>query len=130
MDTFTRDWNVIDFKYEPYSGNWSELPQVSKLPTDRLQDQVYEIDDDGDVDLEDGSGAASGVAKEGYILKGTEAGTDSFISVATKSFKRRWMSLRQEIDGTCSLEFHKDSKKCEPKGALCLDFCHQIIRVS
>lgn len=70
------------------------------------------------------------MSREGYILKGTEAGTDSFISVATKSFKRRYMSLRQEIDGTCLLEFYKDNKKADSKGTICLDFCHQIMRVS
>ncbi|KAI1305795.1 Dedicator of cytokinesis protein 9 [Halotydeus destructor] len=128
IDSFTRDWHVIDFKYDQYSGNWSELPKVPKVH-ERLLNQVYEVDDTDD-DLEDAVNSAVGIAKEGYILKGTEAGTDSFISVATKSFKRRWMSLRQEIDGTCTIEFHKDSKKADSKGTICLDFCHQIIRNS
>lgn len=32
-------------------------------------------------------GNECGVIKEGYLLKGPEAGTDSFISLATKVFK-------------------------------------------
>ena len=129
IDSFTRDWNVIDFKHErEYSGSWSELQRLPKIH-ERLQDQVYEIDVE-DEDIEDAINSAILVAKEGYILKGTEAGTDSFISVATKSFKRRWMSLRQGIDGSSVLEFHKDLNKKEPKGAICLDFCQQVLRNS
>lgn len=106
--------------------SWSELSRLPKMH-ERLQDQVYEIDDVDDLD--DPANSANIIAKEGYILKGTEAGTDSFISVATKSFKRRWMSLRQEIDGSSVLEFYKDKEKKESKGAICLDFCHHLARV-
>lgn len=76
------------------------------------------------------NGRPAGIVYEGFILKGSEAGTDSFLSVATKSFKRRWMSLRQELDGTCMLEFHKGPKKLESKGAICLDFCSQLVKNS
>lgn len=128
IDSFTKDWNVIEYRYEQYSGSWSELPKLPKI-YERLQDQVYEIDDDCDATgLEDTLNGLSLLTKEGYILKGSEAGTDSFLSVATKSFKKRWMSLRQELDGSCSLEFYKDSKKRESKGAINLDLCQQIVR--
>ena len=40
------------------------------------------------------------------------------------------MSLRQEIDGTCIIEFHKDINKTESKGTICLDFCHKVLKVS
>ena len=129
IDSFVRDWNTIQFKYEPYSGNWSELPRLPKIH-ERLQDQVYEIDDDcdGRTGSEDGLNGLSLLTKEGYILKGSEAGTDSIFSVATKSFKKRWMSLRQELDGSCSVEFFKDNKKLDSKGSICLDLCHQIVK--
>lgn len=129
IDSFVRDWNTIHFKYEPYSGNWSELPRLPKVH-ERLQDQVYEIDDDcdGRTGSQDGLSGLSLLTKEGYILKGSEAGTDSIFSVATKSFKKRWMSLRQELDGSCSIEFFKDNKKSESKGSICLDLCHQIVK--
>jgi hypothetical protein len=119
---------VIEYRYEQYAGSWLELHKLGKI-YERLQDQVYEIDDDCDaIGLEDTLNGLSLLTKEGYILKGSEAGTDSFLSVATKSFKKRWMSLRQELDGSCSLEFYKDSKKRESKGAINLDLCHQIVR--
>ena len=128
IESFTKDWHVIEYKYEQYSASWSELPKLPKV-YERLQDQVYEIDDDCDANgLEDTLNGLSLLTKEGYILKGSEAGTDSFLSVATKSFKKRWMSLRQELDGSCSLEFYKDSKKRESKGSINLDLCHQIVR--
>lgn len=139
---------MIDFKYDSYSGNWSELPKVPKITDQRLQDQVYEIDDDtlvsgghydnhssygnSCINSNDGTSSSSTglLSKEGYILKGSEAGTDSFLSVATKSFKKRWMVLRQEIDGSSSLEFYKDNRKSDSKGSICMDLCHQIIRNS
>ena len=144
LETFTRDWNVIDFKYDPYSGNWSELPKVPKITDQRLQDQVYEIDNDdyGQGQYYDYTGSNYGLnqnyghndnsggilLKEGYIMKGSEVGSDSIFSVATKSFKKRWMILRQEIDGSSSVEFFKDQRKIDSKGSICMDLCHQIIR--
>lgn len=100
-----------------------------------LTDEIYELDDD-EINATNNNNekdyyaynSAVGITKEGYILK-AEA-TDSFISIANKSFKRRWMSLRQEIDGTCMLEFHKDSMKMESRGEICLEFCNQLVKVS
>ncbi|RWS24510.1 dedicator of cytokinesis protein 9-like protein, partial [Leptotrombidium deliense] len=131
IDGFTRDWTAVSFKYEPYSGSWTELPKAPKLSEHMidLSDQVYEIDDDYEQQLEDAVDAVN-IAKEGYVLKGSEAGTDSLFSVATKSFKRRWMTLKQEVDGNCVLELHKDHKKLESKGAICLDCCNQVTRNS
>ncbi|RWS10848.1 Dedicator of cytokinesis protein 9-like protein, partial [Dinothrombium tinctorium] len=126
IDGFTRDWTVVSFKYEPYSGSWQELPKTQKRD---LADHVYEIDDDDELELED-EVTSDYVAKEGYILKGAESGTNSFISVAAKLFKRRWMILRQRIDGSSVLELYKDNKRSEAKGEICLDFCHQVTRNS
>lgn len=39
------------------------------------------------------------------------------------------MCLRQEIDGTHILEFHKDERKTDSKGAICMDFCNKVVRV-
>lgn len=36
---------------------------------------------------------------------------------------------RQEVDGTYLLEFHKDERKNDSKGALVMDFCTQINKV-
>jgi len=129
INGFLRDWNIVIFKYENYSGSWIELPKLTSLNDSHcLQDQVFEVDDEDHekVDIIN----SVGITKEGYILRGSEASTNAFMSMTTKSFKRRWMSLRQEIDGTCIIEFHKDNHKTESKGTICLDFCHQVIKVS
>lgn len=135
INSLKRDFCVVTFQYGFFSGSWIELPKFCKVNDQiNLTDQIYELDDDdlhtknnNDPDFYEYNSTV-GITKEGYIL--CEAGTDSFISIATKSFKRRWMSLRQEIDGTCMLEFHRDSKKMDSKGAICLDFCNQLVKNS
>lgn len=130
IKSYLKDWHVVNYKYKSYSGSYLQLP---KLPRQgELEDQIYEVD----TDIENGKDAVnalgneSGVIKEGFLLKGPEAGTDSFISLATKSFKRRYVCLRQEVDGTHILEFHKDDRKTDSKGALCMDFCNKVVRSS
>lgn len=50
-----------------------------------------------------------------------------FSSIGSKSFKKRFCHLRQQIDGTYVLEFSKDEKKSDVKIAN-LDFCTEILR--
>lgn len=52
-----------------------------------------------------------------------------FFRILFQSFKRRYVCLRQEVDGTHILEFHKDDRKTDSKGALCMDFCNKVVRV-
>ena len=135
INTFKRDFCIVTFQYGFFSGSWIELPKFCKVSDQlNLTDQIYELDDDelnttnnNDANFYEFNSTV-GISKEGYILY--ETATDSFISIASKSFKRRWMSLRQEIDGTCMLEFHKDNKKMESKGAICLDFVIQLVKNS
>lgn len=131
IDGFLRDWNVMNFKFEKYSGSWCELPKLPRLTDEaiKLQDQVYEIDDlDDENDIQHRNQSAK-ITKEGFILRGSETTANSFMSMTSKSFKRRWMCLRQEIDNTCVLEFFKDQRKSESKGVIHLEFCHQVVRV-
>lgn len=136
INSFKRDLHVVTFQYGFFSSSWNELPKFCKANDQiNLVDQIYELDDDElasnniENDIYEFSSTV-GIIKEGFILKGPEQGNESsFISIASKSFKRRWMSLRQEIDGTCMLCFHKDSRKMESKGAICLEFCNQLIKV-
>ncbi|XP_015793400.1 dedicator of cytokinesis protein 9-like [Tetranychus urticae] len=130
IDGFLRDWSVIEFKYEKYSGSWTELPKLPRLNEEaNLQDQVYEIDDDDeDSEREAHDNALGGITKEGYILRGSETATSAFMSMTSKSFKRRWMCLRPEVDNTYVLEFFKDQRKTESKGSIHLDLCHQVVR--
>ncbi|XP_053212852.1 dedicator of cytokinesis protein 9-like isoform X2 [Panonychus citri] len=129
IDGFLRDWSVIEFKYEKYSGSWTELPKLPRLTEEaNLLDQVYEIDDEEDGDREPNENVIGGITKEGYILRGSETATSAFMSMTSKSFKRRWMCLRPEIDNTYVLEFFKDQRKTESKGSIHLDLCHQVVR--
>lgn len=137
INSFQRDLHVVTFQYGFFSGSWAELPKFCKVNDQmNLTDQIYELDDD-ELNAANNNNETNyyeynstvGITKEGYILKAET--TDSFISITSKSFKRRWMSLRQEIDGTCMLEFHKDASKMESRsGAICLDFCIQLVKVS
>ncbi|KAG1665796.1 Dedicator of cytokinesis protein 9 [Nymphon striatum] len=87
------------------------------------QDDVY--------DRASSIGVGAGIIKEGFLLRGPESGSDhSFISLATKSFKRRFVTLKQEVDGAYILEFHKDDKKSDSKGAIYMDFCREVGRAS
>ncbi|XP_077554523.1 dedicator of cytokinesis protein Ziz isoform X2 [Haemaphysalis longicornis] len=130
IKTYTADWHTVVYKFSVYSGSYKELLSRIPRPTD-LQDQVYEVDTETEVkDSESNLKGDSEVIKEGYILKGPESGTDSFISLATKSFKRRYMTLTRGVDGSHSLEFYKDDKKTESKGTICMDFCGKVVRNS
>lgn len=84
IKTYTADWHTVVYKFSVYSGSYKELLSRAPRPTD-LQDQVYEVDTETEVkDSESNLKGDSEVIKEGYILKGPESGTDSFISLATK----------------------------------------------
>ena len=133
--SFKRDYCVVTFQYGFFSGSFLELPKFCKVnDQSNVNDQIYEQDDD-DLTTNNNDTAdfyeynsTVGIIKEGYVLY--ETNTDSFISLATKSFKRRWMSLRQEIDGTSMLDFHRDKSKMEAKSSICLDFCNQLVKNS
>lgn len=63
-------------------------------------------------------------------MKGPEIGSSDrmFAHIGSKSFKRRFCHLRQEVDGTYILEFFKDEKKGEAKLAIVMDFCTEVVR--
>ena len=70
-----------------------------------------------------------GVTKEGYLMKGPDIGVSDrimFSNIGSKSFKKRFCHLRQQVDGTYILEFFKDEKKGDVKIAN-LDFCTEIV---
>ncbi|XP_067121236.1 dedicator of cytokinesis protein 9 isoform X3 [Centruroides vittatus] len=129
IKTYTINWHVIKYKCDNYSGTFLQLARLPK--SSDLQDQVYEIDTaSGNKDIISSESSQSAIIKEGYVFKGPESGTDSFLSVATKSFKKRFMSLRKEIDGTHTLEFYKDESKLESKGSFSMDFCTKVVQNS
>lgn len=60
-------------------------------------------------------------------VTGSERG---FVNMGSKSFKKRYCYLRQEVDGTYILEMYKDEKKGEAKMTIVMDFCTDVVKVS
>lgn len=60
-------------------------------------------------------------------VAGSERG---FVNMGSKSFKKRYCYLRQEVDGTYILEMYKDEKKGEAKMTIVMDFCTDVVKVS
>ncbi|XP_063232760.1 dedicator of cytokinesis protein 9 isoform X1 [Bacillus rossius redtenbacheri] len=129
IKSYTSNWNLIHYKYSAYSGSYLELPKISK--SDELKDEVYEIDTDADQIDEEIVSKNDGITKQGYLMKGPEVGTDRmFVNLGSKSYKRRFCKLRQEVDGTYILELHKDEKKGEAKATIVMDFCTEVVRTT
>jgi dedicator of cytokinesis protein 9/10/11 len=85
---------------------------------------------DADPDrIEERSSQRDSVTKQGYLLKGADTTSDRvFAHIGSKSFKRRYCYLRQEVDGTYILELHKDEKQCDAKTTIVMDFCHEVVQ--
>ncbi|CAG0895846.1 unnamed protein product [Darwinula stevensoni] len=127
LKSYTEPWKVIQYKFSAYSGSYLNLPKFPEVSA-CLRDEVYEVDVN-DEEMDNLSISSQAVTKEGYLLKGPESGNDWLLgNIATKSFKRRYACLRQGVDGTYLLEFKKDERLRESKGAIVLDFCQEIVR--
>ncbi|EAT43860.1 AAEL004731-PA, partial [Aedes aegypti] len=98
-------------------------------PSDELKEELYEIDTDHDrLDEQMTRSQADTITKQGYLLKGPDTNSDRmFAHIGSKSFKRRYCYLRQEIDGTYILELHKDEKQIEAKTTIVMDFCTEVV---
>ncbi|XP_018313730.1 dedicator of cytokinesis protein 9 isoform X2 [Mycetomoellerius zeteki] len=129
LSSYVSNWNLVHYKYAAYSGAYLKLPKI--LKSDDLKDEVYEIDTEVDQVDEDLT-KNDGITKEGYLMKGPEIGSTDrmFAHIGSKSFKRRFCHLRQEVDGTYILEFFKDERKGEAKLTIVMDFCTEVVRNS
>ncbi|XP_045470639.1 dedicator of cytokinesis protein 9 isoform X1 [Harmonia axyridis] len=127
VNTYLSNWNLIHYKYNAYSGTYIDLP---KQPNSKLTEELYEVDIDTDaVDSEKQS--LDTVTKEGYLMKGPEIGSEKhFVNLGSKSFKRRYCYLKQEVDGTYILVLYKDEKKVDAKITIVMDFCTDVIKNS
>ncbi|XP_015607279.1 dedicator of cytokinesis protein 9 isoform X3 [Cephus cinctus] len=127
LRSYASNWNLVHYKYTAYSGTHLDLPKIPKA--DELKDEVYEIDTEVDQVDEDLT-KSDGITKQGYLMKGPEIGSSDrmFVHIGSKSFKRRFCYLRQEVDGTYILELFKDEKKGEAKLTIVMDFCTEVIR--
>lgn len=102
-------------------------PRIS--PSEELREEVYEVDTDPDrLDEQMTRSQADTIAKQGYLFKGPDTNSDRmFAHIGSKSFKKRYCYLRQEIDGTYILELHKDEKQAEAKATIVMDFCTEVV---
>ena len=93
-----------------------------------LMDPKHEMDLEGDAD-EDTFYLESPPTHEGYLLQGPEGANEKvFVNIATKSFKRRFCKLRQDITSSYYLDICKEEKKQEATCSICLDECVEILR--
>ncbi|XP_033225104.1 dedicator of cytokinesis protein 9 isoform X4 [Belonocnema kinseyi] len=125
--SYASNWSLVHYKYSAYSGSYLELPKITK--GDNLKDEVYEIDTEID-QVDEVIAKNDGLAKQGYLMKGPEIGSSDrmFAHIGSKSFKRRFCQLSQEVDGTYMLEMFKDEKKGEAKLSIVMDFCTEVVR--
>ncbi|ERL87077.1 hypothetical protein D910_04478 [Dendroctonus ponderosae] len=125
IKNYSTNWQVVHFRYAQYSGGYADLPN---LPAScNLNEELYEIDideDSGDI-----KSRSDNITKEGWLMKGPEIGSErGFVNMGSKSFKRRYCYLRQEVDGTYILEMYKDEKKGEAKMTVVMDFCTDVVK--
>ncbi|CAF93418.1 unnamed protein product [Tetraodon nigroviridis] len=123
---YNTDWHVINYKYEAYSGDFRLLPSKG-LKTDKLPNQVFEVDEDAkDEDSASLCSQRGGIMKQGWLQK---ANINSSLSVSMKVFKRRFFYLSQLPDGSYILNSYKDEKNCkETKGSIYLDSCIDVVQ--
>ncbi|CAG9862855.1 unnamed protein product [Phyllotreta striolata] len=126
IKNYSCDWTTIHYKYSAYSGSCIDLPIKSKEK--KLEEEIYETDIDTDA-VDDLKPRLDNITKEGYLLKGPEIGSErTFVNIGSKSFKRRYCYLRQEVDGTYILEMYKDERKGEAKVTIVMDFCTDVLK--
>ncbi|XP_035917341.1 dedicator of cytokinesis protein 11 isoform X2 [Anopheles stephensi] len=127
LHTYDSPNHLIHYKYSKYGGTCYDLPRMS--PSEEMREEVYEIDTDPDrLDEQMTRSQADTIAKQGYLFKGPDTNSDRmFAHIGSKSFKKRYCYLRQEIDGTYILELHKDEKQSEAKATIVMDFCTEVV---
>ncbi|KAG5678742.1 hypothetical protein PVAND_008388 [Polypedilum vanderplanki] len=125
LKTYETANHMILYKYSVYGGNCGDLPKTAQI--EPLKEEVYEIDTDPDR-VEENRSQKDLVTKQGYLYKGADTTSDRmFGNIGSKSFKRRYCYLRQEVDGTYILEIHKDEKQCDAKTTIVMDFCTEVV---
>ncbi|KPP63761.1 hypothetical protein Z043_117951, partial [Scleropages formosus] len=123
--TYNSDWNVVNYKYEDYSGDFRQLPNKVSRP-DKLPVHVFEVESPPSRDTASLGSQKGGISKHGWLYKGN---MNSAISVTMRSFKRRYFHLTQLGDGSYNLNFYKDEKiSKEPKGTIFLDSCMGVVQ--
>jgi dedicator of cytokinesis protein 9/10/11 len=129
LNTYQTANHIVNYKYKTYSYSSVELPRNTS--PEKLKEEVYEVDADPDqIDEQMTRSQADSITKQGYLLKGPDTNAERMLAhIGSRSFKRRYCYLRQEIDGTYILEIHKDEKQimAEAKTTIVMDFCTEIV---
>uniref|UniRef100_A0A8C3AD52 Dedicator of cytokinesis 9 n=1 Tax=Cyclopterus lumpus TaxID=8103 RepID=A0A8C3AD52_CYCLU len=113
IKAYKSDWHVVNYKYEDYSGDFRQLPNLISC--------LCLLQDTASLGSQKG-----GISKHGWLYKGN---INSAISVTMRSFKRRYFHLTQLGDGSYNLNFYKDEKiSKEPKGSIFLDSCMGVVQ--
>ncbi|XP_043189264.1 dedicator of cytokinesis protein 9-like isoform X2 [Amphibalanus amphitrite] len=120
LETYTARLVSVKYKYDAYAATYLQLPRFPRTPPL----PPYVCESDLDIDCTDSIEVQS-VSKAGYLLRGTDGAGDKLFA---KSFKRRFARLRQGVDGNYVLEFYKDSKSSESKGAIPLDLVSDVVK--
>ncbi|KAK6167208.1 hypothetical protein SNE40_021299 [Patella caerulea] len=131
MKTYTDNCHTIKFRYEAYSGSYQQLPKFAKR-TEPLSEHVFEIDAEEELEERDDDTFSRGmenvaIHKKGWLFKGPDGGKETIINF-TRQFKRRYFTLKKQPDNTYMLEFFKDNKKNEVKGAIYLDLAQEVVK--
>ncbi|KAJ8282862.1 hypothetical protein COCON_G00053810 [Conger conger] len=123
---YNTDWQVINYKYEAYSGDFRMLPSKG-LKTEKLPSHAFEVDEDAkDEDTSSLCSQRGGIMKQGWLQK---ANINSSLSVSMRAFKRRYFYLSQLPDGSYILNSYKDEKNYkDSKGSIYLDSCIDVLQ--
>ncbi|KAK3096056.1 hypothetical protein FSP39_022605 [Pinctada imbricata] len=125
IKSYTDNCHMVRYKYGVYSKGYQALPPPSKV--EPLPQHVFEIDAEADEKDEDSKSMVESITKCGWLYKGPDGGKENMISF-TRQFKRRYFALKQESDFTYSLEFYKDERKVDAKGAIFMDLASEAVK--
>lgn len=149
LHTYHASNHLVLYKYAQYGRTHADLPRYldatncfrqslhyifnsSRLAVAdaEIREEVYEVDTDPDrIDEQMTRSQAESITKQGFLLKGPDTSSDRiFVHIGSKSFKRRYCYLRQEVDGTWILELHKDERQLgDAKTTYVMDFCTAVV---
>ncbi|XP_078311768.1 dedicator of cytokinesis protein 9-like isoform X16 [Crassostrea virginica] len=118
IKSYTDSCHVVKYKYSAYAGRYEKLPCIKQ--TEPLPHHTFEIDAEPEDKDEDTKSLTASIQKTGWLYKGPDGGKENNFSF-TRQFKKRYFVLKQESDFTFSLQFYKDEKKTDAKGAIFMD---------